>query len=302
MKERIGNVTLDYTFYKGQDQYSDGAIEDDILALVEKEKDVLKILKADDRWTVFYHLSPIRQNILEWYPFKKDATVLEIGAGCGAITGVLCRNAKKVTCVDLSKRRSLINANRNCEYDNLTIMVGNFNDIVLEEKYDYITLIGVFEYANFYTDDEKPFEAFLKKIRTYLKEDGKLLIAIENKFGLKYWSGAREDHTGKLFDGIEGYANTDSKVRTFSKEGITEIVKSAGFSGMEFYYPFPDYKFPVQIFSDEYLPSEDDINVSLDTFDKNRFVFFNESRVYANLIKEKKFDFFSNSFFIEVEN
>lgn len=95
--------------------------------------------------------------------FKKDASVLEIGAGCGAISGVLCRNAKHVTSVDLSKRRSLINANRNKEYDNLTIMVGNFNDVVLKEKYDYITLIGVLEYAGYYTDDEHPFEAFLKK-------------------------------------------------------------------------------------------------------------------------------------------
>lgn len=91
---------------------------------------------------------------------KKDASVLEIGAGCGAVSGVLCRNAKHVTSVDLSKRRSLINANRNKEYDNLTIMVGNFNDVVLKEKYDYITLIGVLEYAGYYTDDEHPFEAF----------------------------------------------------------------------------------------------------------------------------------------------
>jgi len=27
---------------------------------------------------------------------------------------------------------------------------------------------------------------------------------------------------------------------------------------------------------------------------------FNENRVYANLLKEKKFEFFANSFFIEV--
>lgn len=82
-----------------------------------------------------------------------------------------------MTSVDLSKRRSLINANRNKEYDNLTIMVGNFNDIVLEEKYDYITLIGVLEYAAYYTDAKQPFESFLKRISSYLKEDGKLLIA-----------------------------------------------------------------------------------------------------------------------------
>ena len=97
MTEQIGKVTLDYTFYNGQDQYSDGDIENELLQLIMEEPDVEKILAEDDRGPVLYHFSPVRQNILEWYPFKKDASVLEIGAGCGAISGVLCRNAKHVT-------------------------------------------------------------------------------------------------------------------------------------------------------------------------------------------------------------
>ena len=117
-------------------------------------------------------------------------------------------------------------------------MVGNFNDVVLKEKYDYITLIGVLEYAGYYTDDEHPFEAFLKKISGYLKEDGKLLIAIENKFGLKYWAGSREDHTGKFFDGLEGYIDTDSKVRTFSKEALKKIITDAGYGKQNFIIRF----------------------------------------------------------------
>lgn len=80
MTEQIGKVTLDYTFYNGQDQYSDGDIENDLLQLIMEEPDVEKILAEDDRWPVLYHFSPVRQNILEWYPFKKDASVLEIGA------------------------------------------------------------------------------------------------------------------------------------------------------------------------------------------------------------------------------
>ena len=79
MTEQIGKVTLDYTFYNGQDQYSDGDIENDLLQLIMEEPDVEKILAEDDRWPVLYHFSPVRQNILEWYPFKKDASVLEIG-------------------------------------------------------------------------------------------------------------------------------------------------------------------------------------------------------------------------------
>lgn len=297
MTEQIGKVTLDYTFYNGQDQYSDGDIEKDLLQLIMEEPDVEKILAEDDRWPVLYHFSPVRQNILEWYPFKKDASVLEIGAGCGAISGVLCRNAKHVTSVDLSKRRSLINANRNKEYDNLTIMVGNFNDVVLKEKYDYITLIGVLEYAGYYTGDEHPFEAFLKKISGYLKEDGKLLIAIENKFGLKYWAGCREDHIATFFGGIEGYAK-DSYVRTFSKNELAHMLEQAGFSEHTFYYPYPDYKLPEKIFSDEYLPHENELNVNHRNFDRNRVRLFDENKVYGELIRAEMFPEFSNSFLI----
>ena len=79
MEERIGNVVLDYTFYKGTDQYSDGEIEDVLLSLIQKDPDVDRIIREDKRWPVLYHFSPIRQNIVEWYPFKKDASVLEIG-------------------------------------------------------------------------------------------------------------------------------------------------------------------------------------------------------------------------------
>jgi SAM-dependent methyltransferase len=300
MTEKVGNVTIDYSFYKGSDAYSDGDIEDDLLKLVTEEPDVEKIIAKDNRWPVLYHFSPVRWNILEWYPFREHASVLEVGAGCGAISGVLCKNADKVVSVDLSKRRSLINANRNRDCGNLTIMVGNFNDVELTGKFDYITLIGVLEYAGYYTDAEEPFSAFLRKISGYLKEDGKLLIAIENKFGLKYWAGAREDHTGGFYDGLEGYAGTKSRVRTFSKEQLTGIIRDAGYTKTEFYYPFPDYKFPTQIFSDAYLPKEDDLNISLDVYDNTRIRLMDENRVYAQLLKEKKFDFFANSFFVEV--
>ena len=75
--------------------------------------------------------------------------VLEVGSGCGAITGALSRKAGSVTCVDLSKKRSMINAYRHRECENITIHVGNFKDIEphLPRDYDFIFLIGVFEYG-----------------------------------------------------------------------------------------------------------------------------------------------------------
>jgi len=300
MPEMIGNAKINYQFYSGVDGYSDGDIEDELLNLVTNNSDVMEILAAEKRWPILYHLSPVRQNILEWYPFREGAQVLEVGSGCGAITGVLCRKAGQVTCIELSKRRSLININRNREYGNLEIMVGNFNDIRLDKKYDYITLIGVMEYAGYYTSSESPFVSFLENIKKMLKPDGKLLIAIENKFGLKYWAGAREDHTGVYFDGIEGYHATESQVRTFSKDELTKIIRDAGYSAIEYFYPFPDYKFPTQIFSDDYMPKADDLICSRDSFDNSRVHLFDETMVYKNIIDADKFDFFSNSFFVEV--
>lgn len=57
------------------------------------------------------------------------------------------------------------------------------------------------EYQGSYTNSENPYKDFLKKIKQLLKPNGKLLIAIENQYGLKYWCGAREDHTGIPFEG-----------------------------------------------------------------------------------------------------
>lgn len=302
--QKIGSITIDDTYYPGKDLYSDGEIEDEMLDIAKNVpvSEYNRVIAERKSWAILYHFSNVRENIVQSMPITKEDSVLEIGAGCGAITGVLARMAKNVDAVELSMKRSLINAYRHQEADNITIKVGNFQEVEqhLEQKYDVITLIGVFEYACSYIDSEQPYAEFLEIIKKHLTKDGRLILAIENKFGLKYWAGSREDHTGKFFDGLEGYIDTDSKVRTFSKEALKKIITDAGYAKAEFYYPFPDYKFPVQIFSDEYLPREDDLNIGLDTFDNTRMMLFNENRVYANLLKEKKFDFFANSFFIEV--
>lgn len=92
---------------------------------------------------------------------SKNDSVLEIGSGCGGITGALAREAKGVTCIYLSKRRSLTNAYKNRDNDNIKIYVGNYQDIKLDNRFDVITLIGVFEYSLYYMQDNDPFESML---------------------------------------------------------------------------------------------------------------------------------------------
>ena len=292
------SAKLNLDYYSGIDHYSDGNIENELLDIVKNEKDFEQFLVNDNRWPILYHLSPIRQNIINWYPFKKSASLLEIGGGCGAITGALCSNLAEVKVVELSKRRSTINYERNRYHDNLEIIVGNLNDIKFNQKFDYITLIGVLEYAGSFTKTDSPYEDFLKNIKSFLKEDGKLLIAIENRYGLKYFAGAKEDHTGKEFDGITGYIGNDN-VRTFGKVELEALLLKVGFGALNFYYPHPDYKMPFEIYSDDFLPSSEELLSQTPNFDNDRYELFNESSAYKGIIENKQYPFFANSFFIE---
>ena len=114
-------MKLNLDFYKDEDKYSDGDIEDEILNYTENytDENMSEIFKNDLRWPVFCHLTNIRKNIINWYPMKKNASVLEIGGGMGAITGVLCDKAQRVVCVELSKKRATDIANRNKNRENL---------------------------------------------------------------------------------------------------------------------------------------------------------------------------------------
>ncbi len=297
-------MKVNYDFYTGTDEYCDGSTENDVISYLKEygEEGFDKIFEKDIRWPVYYHITPIRKNILKWYPFKENAEVLEVGAGMGAITNVLCERAAHVTAVDLSKQRTSAIIERCKDKENLELIVGNFNDIKFNKKFDYITLIGVLEYAPLYTNSKDPFRTFLDHVKTLLKDDGKLLIAIENQMGLKYFSGAPEDHTGRIFDGITGYENKNG-IRTFGKKELKEILENSGFKYTKFYYPLPDYKLPTKIFSDDYMPNEETIeDYRPYVANDNLGVLFDEKKVYKELIKNDMFQDMANSFFIEASS
>lgn len=299
MTEQIGKVTLDLTCYPGEDFYCDGAVEDEILDIVKNctKEEYQKKIEEKKSWPVFYHLSPQRENIISWLPMDKNTKVLEVGSGMGAITGALARRAGSVTCVDLSLKRSRINAYRNSEYENVTIHVGNFNDIepLLPCDYDYVLLVGVFEYGQSYIPTKTPFEDFLKINQKHVKPGGRLAIAIENKMGMKYWAGCQEDHLAQFFAGIEDYPNGGG-VRTFTRNGLERIFKACGTGEYHFYYPYPDYKFADTIYSDRRLPRVGELSRNLRNFDGDRLLLFDEKNAFDMVIREGLFPLYSNSY------
>ncbi|MFZ5391916.1 MAG: class I SAM-dependent methyltransferase [Patescibacteria group bacterium] len=284
--------------------YSDGPVEDELLSLFKQPNQsnkIQEIIEHNPVWALRYHLSPVRHHLLSWYDFTPGKKLLEIGAGCGALTGLFLDKKLAVTAVELSSRRAEIIKNRFPNESNLSIISDNFISSKLPDTYDYITAIGVLEYSGKYIDSQNSYLDFLLAAKKHLNPGGTFILAIENKFGLKYWSGCAEDHTGHFFESIEGYPY-QKDIITFSKMELNNLFTQAGFSHLEYYYPLPDYKLPEEIFSDQYLPSANHLPKSnlypTPDFARTREVLFNEKTVQHNLIDNAQFPFFANSYLI----
>lgn len=291
----MAELIFDYSIDSFDNVYSDGDIEGELLLCAKQHE---YDWYADGRWPIVYHMSHLRHNILNWFPFKKDATILEIGSGCGALTKLFCEVASKVVSVELTKKRAQINYERHQQYSNLKIIVGDFANVSLDCKFDYIIINGVLEYAAYMFKGNDPYCDFLKTAAMHLKPQGRMLLAIENRLGLKYWTGAREDHTGEFFSGLNGYSKGE-KVKTFSKSELSDQLLQSGLEPLKFYYPYPDYKFPFEIFTDtsvnDIAPSSMDYPL-----DMSRITLFNDRLTYRSLMDLKVMDKFSNSFLVEV--
>lgn len=73
----------------GKIVYSDGVeIGKTFLELVQNynEEEIREKIKDDSRYLINNTFSPVRGNLLEWYPFRNGCTILEIGAGMGSLT------------------------------------------------------------------------------------------------------------------------------------------------------------------------------------------------------------------------
>jgi 2-polyprenyl-3-methyl-5-hydroxy-6-metoxy-1,4-benzoquinol methylase len=232
--------------------YNDGdEIETRIFNIIKNATDIstlsTELRQQVTDWPSQYHLTSARANIMR--PFEKmlkGANVLEIGAGCGAISRYLGECGADVLALEGSPRRASIARERTRDLGNITVLAEKFDQFKSYHQFDVITLIGVLEYANLFTPGDNPALIMLQRVRQLLKPEGKLIIAIENQLGLKYFAGAPEDHFGKPMVGIEGRYGRD-QAQTFGRPVLTKLLKHAGFETSSFLAPFPDYKLPSSI-------------------------------------------------------
>ena len=263
----------------------------------EQPEQYENVLRNDSRWEVFYHLSQMRTSLLNWYDFGEGSSILEIGGGFGAITGLLCRRCRRVVTIEPSKIRAQTIERRCKDYGNLKVIAKEWSgELISEEGFDYVFL-NCEAFAGGKSFSEEDWVCLLQNAKRMLNPHGKLLMAADNRYGIKYFCGESEPETGRPFAGI--YFPEEAASYLFGRKQMQKMITRAGFSDYKFYYPLPGNQFPQLIYSDEYLPQKDVCERLVFYYRCKEGLVGMERKLYSDLLDNGVFPFFANSFFVE---
>lgn len=210
-------------------------------------------------WPSEYHLASTRANLLRSLDLSNVKRVLELGCGCGSITRYLGEQRHiQVDAVEGSPSRAALARLRCKDQANVEISSANFNEIDIPSgEYDLVLFVGVTEYAGRFAEGLRDTEALQRLLalgKSACNDQGVVLVAIENRLGMKYALGASEDHYARRYVGVDNYPNSQG-IRTYSRNEWLDQIKLARFGQAQLLLPFPDYKIPTLIVDGAARPS-----------------------------------------------
>lgn len=223
------------------------------------------------------------KGLLKWYEFHKEEKAL-------FVTG------------HPSKEDVLAEALEECglKVDVMTLKELKVNTTIdsADRVYSYIVITEALEYSG------NP-EKVLKTLHRLLKENGRLLLGLHNRLGIRYFCGDRDPFTGRNFDGIENYTRVNPagtgklEGRAYAKAEIEEMLEKTGFCNYRFYSVFPEIVRPQIMFAEDFLPEEElEIRV-LPQYHYPDTVFLEEERLYTTLIQNGLFHTMANGYLVE---
>ena len=243
-------------------------------------------MKADEL------IRELPKGLINWYDFCKEGKVLFVTGGM-LQKEALCEEAQEELLTE-----ALRNAGLYVTAINFEEIVCGAGKTVYNEKFDYVLMVGVLEYC---TEPEK----LLTILYGLLKEDGRLLLGMDNRLGIRYFCGDKDAFTGRNFDGIENYYQVNGtggeniSGRAYAKAEIVQMLEKAGFVRYRFYSVLPELSMPQLIYAEDYLPEEElDIRY-FPSYRSPETIFLEEERLYTTLIQNGLFHVMANSFLIE---
>lgn len=139
----------------------------------------------------------------------------------------------------------------------------------------------------------------------YLSSQGRMLLAMNNAFGLRYFCGDWDPYTGQSFDGLENYRMAYGKVedvfrgRMYGAGKVRQWLKTAGFKGVRFYSVLSDLEHPAFLFREDFIPNEDLTGRVFPFYNHPESVFLEEEHLYPMLLENGLFHAMANAYLVE---
>lgn len=222
----------------------------------------------------------IKKGLLKWYPFQSGKRILYIGEKSEPIAEMLFDCDNQVECVNFE-----------------TISEKRWREEHIE-KFSYAVLIEKLELEK----DPRQALIFLREV---LDSNGRLLMGMGNRYGIRYFCGDRDPYTGRNFDGVENYARSYMKNedtffgRMYHKAEMKEMLLEAGWKHTCFYSIMPGLEHPTLLYNESYLPNEDLGNRIFPLYNSPETVFMEEETLYSGLIENDMFHQMANAYLVE---
>lgn len=259
--------------------------EQDIISYIRDGEDTEEILKRDNRWEVFYHLSPMRESLFHWVDFKPDAKLLELGCGLGALTSLFSRKCAQVLAADWAEQKVETVKNRYQQYGNLNVFAGDIQNYKGEERFDYAVLMPSYYGCRLKT--------ILGSVKNLVKETGSIYIAVKNKLGIDVMAG-------KAAEGEAPYdAWNVSQNEYYTYADVRSILGETGFKKLRFYYPVPDHVLPQEIYAEDNLPDHLHYDRILNYYPNTDTLLLHPGKYMEEIMKNHIFRECANSFLVE---
>jgi cytidyltransferase-like protein len=173
----------------------------------------------------------------------------------------------------------------------------NINEILSGELgggYDYIVVTSVWEGL------EKP-EKLFSYLKCKLNKNGRLLVLMNNRLGLRYFCGDKDPYTGTVLDCLEDYINVAGRNngRMYDKAQMKGILHNSGFECFQFFSVFPGLGSPSLICAEDYTPNEDLTNRIFPAYNSPKTVFLEERLLYRQLSENNMLHGMANAYLVE---
>jgi hypothetical protein len=205
----------------------------------------------------FYNSSAMREAVLCWYPFAEGSKVLDLSNG--ALSDLLRRSGCAVETEPEEQRSG--------------------------HDYDYVVVLDPSDFG----------VAALEQYRAALGPHGRLLLAYENPYALRFWAGHTAPNTGRPYDTL--FSRGDNPLP--ARMELAARLEKAGFPALSWYYPLTDHWLTSEVYSESYLPNEFFNQRFLPYLDDDPGLRFDERELYREVVRGGAFAFMCGAYLVE---